>query len=101
MPEGMRRLTNLTFLSLTNNWLHGPIPAWLQELPRLRVLNLGSQFGGNQGSPLTGLLGGIPPRLGALKFLRELQLDTNGLQGQLPPGLCNDQGEAQGARHRE
>jgi Leucine-rich repeat (LRR) protein len=33
-------------------------------------------------------VGPLPPELGALDELRELNLETNALTGELPPGLC-------------
>lgn len=86
-------MQNLTLLNLNNNWFSGSMPQWLPDLKLLRVINLGSQFGDNEGrnegTNLTGLLGPIPPRIGELAHLRELVLEANSLSGRLPSGLCH------------
>lgn len=83
-------MQNLTVLNLGNNWFHGTLPSFLADLPLLRVLNLGSQFGGNEGSDLLGLVGSIPAGVQQLGYLRELVLEANSLSGQLPKGLCHN-----------
>jgi hypothetical protein len=60
---------------------------------QLRILNLGSQFGNNEGSDAVGLTGTVPRQLSELKELRELNLESNALTGELPTTLCNG-GEA-------
>lgn len=82
-------MRNLTVLNLGNNWFSGSMPDWLADLERLRVLNLGSQFGGNNGSKLLGLLGTIPAQVGEMGGLRELVLESNSLIGTLPDALCH------------
>ena len=64
-------------LSLQNNQLTGPVPAWLQELTHLRTVD----FASNQ------LTGPIPPELGNLVALEYLQLDDNQLSGVIPASL--------------
>lgn len=93
LPDGLRRLQNVTLINLSNNWLNGTLPAWLSGLMELRVLNLGSNQGGNEGNGMEqlglGLLGSIPAGIGQLTKLRELNLEANSLSGELPAGLCN------------
>lgn len=86
-------MRNLTLINLSNNWINGSLPAWLPELRELRVLNMGSNAGGNtvDGSTeeLVGLLGTIPAGLGRLQKLRELNLEANSLTGALPRDICS------------
>lgn len=93
LPDGLRRLRNVTLINLSTNWLNGTLPAWLSELIELRVLNLGSNKGGNEGNGTEqlglGLLGSIPAGIGQLTKLRELNLEANSLSGELPKELCN------------
>jgi hypothetical protein len=56
---------------------------------QLRILNLGSQFGNNEGSDAVGLTGTVPRQLSELKQLTELNLESNALTGELPETLCN------------
>jgi hypothetical protein len=44
---------------------------------QLRILNLGSQFGHNDGSDAVGLTGTVPRQLSELQQLRELNLESN------------------------
>lgn len=85
-------MRNLTFFSIGNNWFSGTLPEWLPDLKHLQVLNLGSQFGGNQGTDKLGLLGTIPARIGEMDTLRELVLEANSLTGKLPDALCHEGG---------
>jgi hypothetical protein len=57
-------------------------------LSQLRILNLGSQFGHNDGSDAVGLMGTVPRQLSELQHLRELNLESNALTGELPETLC-------------
>jgi hypothetical protein len=63
------------------------------DLMQLQILNLGSQFGHNDGSDAVGLMGTVPLQLSELQRLRELNLESNALTGELPETLCNG-GEA-------
>jgi hypothetical protein len=83
-------MENLTVLNLGNNWFNGTMPAFIPSLHWLQELNMGSQFGGNAGTELRGLLGTIPDRLGELPHLRQLILEANSLSGHLPEGLCSE-----------
>ena len=68
---------NLTTLSLRNNQLSGPIPAWLGDLTDLQELSLSS----NQ------LTGEIPATLGNLTKLQTTRFAYNLLTGCVPLGL--------------
>jgi hypothetical protein len=88
IPEALANLRALTYINLQNNWLNGTLPSWLHRHSTLRYINLGTQFGGNEGSELLGLMGQLPAQLGQLRQLQHLNLELNSLTGQLPPGLC-------------
>jgi hypothetical protein len=102
-------MRNVTLINLANNWINGTLPAWVAELTELRVLNLGSNQGGNVGKAgaggagageedeegMLGLLGSIPKGLNRLTKLRELNLEANSLTGELPRDLCQG-GEGRG-----
>lgn len=99
-------MRNVTLINLANNWINGTLPAWVAELTELRVLNLGSNQGGNvrtagdgaggeEEEVMLGLLGSIPKGLNRLTKLRELNLEANSLTGELPRDLCQG-GEAGG-----
>lgn len=98
IPDGLRRLRKVMLINLANNWLNGTLPAWIADLAELRVLNLGSNQGGNEGRNVTsggddeeemlGLLGSIPKGFSQLTKLRELNLEANSLTGELPQDLC-------------
>jgi hypothetical protein len=68
----------------------GTVPLWLQTLKRLRVLTLGVQYGSNDDPAVQrpGLYGTIPPLLGKLRMLRELNLDENALTGVFVCCVC-------------
>lgn len=68
-PNGMARLTSLTYLDLGRNGLE-EIPAFVKDLPRLREL----RFEWNMN------LKAIPPFLGGLRELTTLKLNANALE---------------------
>jgi hypothetical protein len=71
--------TTVVQLVLSDNGLSGSIPAGLDNLSGLQVLNLSF----NQ------LTGGIPPELSQLSTLQMLDLGWNELSGPIPPQLGN------------
>ena len=75
----MGSLASLSWLSLGENQLTGPIPAELGNLVGLRTLSLNE----NQ------LTGAIPAELGNLASLRSLYLRDNQLTGPIPSELGN------------
>jgi hypothetical protein len=84
-PASIAKFTHLDTVAFyncfmdTNNTV--TIPSEIGQLgPTLRLLS----FTGN-----TGLVGGIPPELGALTGLKRLVLVENGLQGSIPQELGN------------
>lgn len=104
-------MRNVTLINLANNWINGTLPAWVAELTELRVLNLGSNQGGNIRSAwdggggedeegMLGLLGSIPKGLNRLTKLRELNLEANSLTGELPRDMCQG-GEDLGGRGQQ
>ncbi|KAL0736817.1 hypothetical protein Bca4012_013027 [Brassica carinata] len=89
IPKEIGKLKSLKILDLGNNHLIGPIPDEIGSLSSIMILNLQSN----------GLTGKLPPELlGNLKYLKELHIDRNRLQGSLlaaagypskVAGLCN------------
>ena len=70
---------HVTSLTLSNNYLRGPIPPEIGTLTALTTLDLGH----NQ------LTGPIPPEIGNLASLSVLDLEWNGLTGPIPPEVGN------------
>ncbi|XP_078169208.1 uncharacterized protein LOC144563599 [Carex rostrata] len=71
--------SNLQFLSLSNNNLGGTIPSSLGQCRNLWLLGLRNNF----------LTGSIPSEFGNLPKLDQLYLSTNNLTGPIPPTLGN------------
>jgi hypothetical protein len=70
---------HVTRLELNDNYLHGPLPAEIENLSYLQVLILYANW----------ITGSIPPEIGNLLQLRELSLDGNALGGLIPVTLGN------------
>ncbi|KAF9587457.1 hypothetical protein IFM89_002638 [Coptis chinensis] len=68
---------HITQLKLDQNYLTGPLPAFLGNLSRLRMLSVGTNA----------LSGTIPKELGGLQNLRILAFGSNYFSGSLPPQL--------------
>nr|GMC54097.1 receptor-like protein 12 [Ipomoea batatas] len=81
IPEAIfSNLSNLqTFDCGWNLFLHGPLPTSLVKLSKLKLLGLsGNRF-----------YGSIPPTIGNLSSLTNLDLNNIMLQGDIPETLCN------------
>ena len=70
---------HVTRLELNNNFIHGPLPAEIENLSYLQVLILYVNW----------ITGSISPEIGNLLHLRELSLDGNALGGPIPVTLGN------------
>lgn len=79
IPPDLGSLPHLTSLDLWGNGLTGPIPSELGNLSRLTWLDLDDNS----------LTGPIPPELGSLTGLTWLSLESNGLTGPIPPELLD------------
>ncbi|XP_010274130.1 PREDICTED: probable LRR receptor-like serine/threonine-protein kinase At1g56140 [Nelumbo nucifera] len=79
IPEELDNLKYLVFLKLDQNYLTGPIPAFIGNLSSLDVLSLA----------VNALSGTIPEELGNLKLLRVLSFGSNNFSGPLPSHLGN------------
>jgi len=79
IPAQFGEMSNLEWLFLSNNQLSGSIPAELGSLSKLSSLGISN----NQ------LSGSIPPELGNLGGLEYLYLDNNQLSGDVPDELTN------------
>lgn len=71
------KLSGLTELDLSGNWLSRKVPSELGNLSNLEKLDLSHN----------GLSGNIPSALGNLTNLQELDLSYNGLSGNVPSSL--------------
>ncbi|KAM7473881.1 hypothetical protein LguiB_021124 [Lonicera macranthoides] len=79
IPAAIESLSNLYILDLENNLLSGPIPNSLGKLRNLQVLLLN----GNK------LRGQIPSSLGNITVLYALDLSDNKLEGNIPASIGN------------
>ncbi|KAI3509744.1 hypothetical protein L1887_25266 [Cichorium endivia] len=77
LPEEFADLTFLQEIDLSRNYLSGPIPKRLAQLPGLRILSIMANR----------LNGTIPEELGDISTLEELVVEDNWLGGQLPQNL--------------
>ncbi|KAM7473900.1 hypothetical protein LguiB_021143 [Lonicera macranthoides] len=79
IPASIESLANLYILQLENNLLSGPIPSSLGKLQNLQALLLK----GNK------LQGQIPSSLGNITLLYSLDLSDNKLEGNIPASIGN------------
>ncbi|KAL0351342.1 UNVERIFIED_CONTAM: putative LRR receptor-like serine/threonine-protein kinase [Sesamum calycinum] len=79
IPFGIEKLLNLTYLNLGNNYLSGLIPSSIGKLVKLQELNLEANRFTND----------IPPSLGNLTLLNHLYLGYNNISGNLPQSFSN------------
>ena len=78
IPSGIKNLVNLTYLNLVRNHLTGSIPSNIGELYKIQELGL-------LGNKLSGR---IPSSLGNLTMLNILDLSSNNLMGDIPSSLA-------------
>ncbi|MCE3217075.1 hypothetical protein HAX54_010266 [Datura stramonium] len=74
IPLTIAKLTNLTYLRVTETNISGPIPEFLGELKNITYINLSDN----------NLAGTIPPSMSQLSNLLYLRLDRNKLTGPIP-----------------
>jgi len=79
IPDEIRHLTKLKFISLKHNEVSGELPSSLQHLTLLEYLDL--KFNQVEGT--------IPDYIGQLPHLQVLGLSRNKLRGRLPASLGN------------
>lgn len=72
--------TTLASLSLTENEIHGTIPASIGQLTEMQQLWL---YG-------NALMGNLPTELGGLQKLATLQVEGNSLSGEMPASVCEN-----------
>ncbi|XP_016650672.1 PREDICTED: probable LRR receptor-like serine/threonine-protein kinase At3g47570 [Prunus mume] len=81
IPEGIGNLTSLAFLGMSKNYFSGSVPDAIGKLQMLQVLNL---YFNNFSGP-------IPSSLGNLTSLIKLHINVNRFEGSIPPSLGNCQ----------
>ncbi|XP_055821196.1 polygalacturonase inhibitor-like [Solanum dulcamara] len=74
IPSTLAKLTNLTFLKITQTNISGTIPDFFGEMQNITYINLSDN----------NLMGTIPQSLDQLSNLSYLQLDRNKLTGSIP-----------------
>ncbi|KAK4413351.1 putative receptor-like protein kinase [Sesamum alatum] len=80
LPDSIANLSSqLTYLSLSSNQIHGSIPFGIEKLLNLTYLDLGHNY----------LSGPIPSSIGKLFKLQEINLEANRFTNDLPPSLGN------------
>ncbi|XP_020103077.1 probable LRR receptor-like serine/threonine-protein kinase At1g56130 isoform X3 [Ananas comosus] len=103
IPEELQNLTYLFNLNLAQNYLTGPLPAFIGNFSAMQYLSVGiNALSGpvpKELGKLRNLLslsissnnfnGSIPPELGNLTSLQQLYIDSSGLSGELPSTLSN------------
>ena len=88
IPAALGNLTKLKNLTLLSNRLNGSIPGWLGSFSELTSLNLSHNKDTADDPPqYVGFTGPIPPALGDLDNLENLDLKSNSLTGPIPPAL--------------
>ncbi|XP_073107620.1 probable LRR receptor-like serine/threonine-protein kinase At1g56140 [Elaeis guineensis] len=79
IPEELQNLTYLNYLALSQNYLTGPLPAFIGNMTELQSLYVGANA----------LSGTIPKELGKLQNLSILGIGNNNFHGSLPSELGN------------
>ncbi|XP_078153567.1 putative LRR receptor-like serine/threonine-protein kinase At1g56140 [Carex rostrata] len=103
IPDELQNLSYLSNLNLAENYLTGPIPAFMGKMTRMQYLNIGfnalsgslpKELGNLQNLKWLGITtnnfsGPIPDEFGNLTNLQELYIDSSGLSDELPETLSN------------
>ncbi|KAK3424527.1 hypothetical protein EUGRSUZ_F01301 [Eucalyptus grandis] len=74
-PNEFSKLTYLTEIDLTNNYINGSLPTTLSQIPLTIMSALGNR------------ISGIPKEIGNIRTLEELVLEDNLLEGTLEPNI--------------
>ena len=85
LPQNMEELSRLKRLDISTNMLSGGLPDFSRVYPNLQVLNLSNQKQGKR----IGLTGIISNELLEFNFLSTLNLGGNSFTGTVPPALGN------------
>ncbi|KAL7465997.1 hypothetical protein ACHAXS_006290, partial [Conticribra weissflogii] len=84
LPEHLPRLEQLTYFSIANNNMTGPLSDFSKYFPELRTLDLSNQVAKGRG-----FTGTIPASLSKIQFLNELNLAGNRLTQTVPAEISD------------
>ncbi|KAL2501034.1 putative LRR receptor-like serine/threonine-protein kinase [Forsythia ovata] len=86
IPSQLGNLSFLVSINLSINYFYGSLPRELIQLRRLQIIDF--RFNSFSGQ-IPSWFGAIPPELGNLENLVELDMAENFLAGPIPASICN------------